>query len=261
MAGVALLRTIAGGLLFETVVSSRPALQMELLDLDLLEGEEEYDSQAEKAVNTSVVLGEEAKKSKRARDRVTASKKERQPAEVDGGTEIPSGTARKKTKRPPEKAVKEDPKPEAALAAFRLIPSYKTQHDVLVVSGSLLHCNVCGKSFGTRANVWKTHLDGARHRQKLAQRMAVQPIREALMLPGEKVEFAYRLRVAEAFFEAGIELSKCKGKLKELLEEKRQMRLSVGDASNLSRQAVDTKAGRGGCACSCCRQQYGYLHL
>ncbi len=61
MAGVALLRTIAGGLLFETVVSSRPALQMELLDLDLLEDEEEYDSQAEKAVNTSVVLKKQKK--------------------------------------------------------------------------------------------------------------------------------------------------------------------------------------------------------
>ncbi len=49
---------------------------------------------------------------------------------------------------------------------------------------------------------------------------------------------AHRERVAEAFFEAGIELSKAKGKLKELLEETRPSRITIGDASNLGRQVV-----------------------
>ena len=211
---------------------------MELLDLDIFEEDDEYDSQQEKAERRSAVLGEEAKKSKRARARVTASSKNPQDlgeAIVEGTPSTPAKV--KKTKRSAEKVGKEDPKPEAALAAFRSNAKFKDQHDLLVVSGSMLHCNLCGNTFGTRANVWKDHVEGTRHIKKLVERKKTPSIRDVLVAD-QKVEMMHRERVAEAFFEAGIGLSKCKGKLKELLEEKRPVRLAVGDSSNLSRQVM-----------------------
>lgn len=212
---------------------------MELLDLALLEDDEEYDSQQEKADLALGALGEEAKKSKRSRPRATpAAKKQKEPGETGVDAASKATSQRKKNKRTAEEVGKEDPKPEAALAAFRSCSNYKDQHDFLVADGTMLHCNLCGKSFGTRANVWKYHLDGKKHQKKLAERKSTVSISEALNQKSEKTENAHRLRVAEAFFEAGIELSKCKGKLKELLEEKRPVRLSVGDASNLSRQVI-----------------------
>jgi hypothetical protein len=212
---------------------------MELLDLAMIEDEDEYDSQQEKAREASVVLGDEAKKSKRARPRATGTPMKPQAtgdAETSGTPSAPSKT--KKTKRTADKVVKEDPTPDVALAAFRASPNYADQRDVLVVNGKLVHCNLCGKSFGTRANVWKDHLEGQKHKKNLAQRKSMPAIHDAFGAGDQKAEMAHRLRVVEAFFEAGIELSKCKGKLKELLEEKRPLRLSVGDASNLARQAM-----------------------
>lgn len=206
------------------------------LDLDVLEEDEDYDSQQEKAERAA--LGEAAKKSKRARPRATPVKKQQDTGEVVGEATPAAPAKGKKVKRSAEKVVKEDPKPEAALAAFRANAKYKGQHDVLVVDGTSLHCDLCGKSFGTRANVWKDHLEGAKHQKKLEERKNAPRISDALGVADQKTEMAHRLRVAEAFFEAGIELSKCKGKLRDLLEEKRPMRISVGDATNLSRQVM-----------------------
>jgi hypothetical protein len=99
---------------------------------------------------------------------------------------------------------------------------------------------LCGNSFGTRSSVWKKHIKTQRHATALDERRKVSSIVDALsnQKPSEKVEMAHRKRVAEACFEAGIELSKVRGKLKELLEEARPSRLTIGDASNLPRQVV-----------------------
>jgi hypothetical protein len=213
---------------------------MDFLDLEF-EEEEDYNSQEGIAAVETAALsfaGEEAKKSKRARPRAVGKGKpveQQQDAEARAGSK---DSKKQKSKRSLEKVSKDDPKPEAALAAFKACASYKDQHDLLVVFGTLLHCNLCGKSFGTRANVWKDHLEGKKHMKKLAERKNAPPIANVFAVADQKAEFAHRLRVAEAFFEAGIELSKCKGKLKELLEERRAIRLSVGDSTNLSRQVM-----------------------
>jgi hypothetical protein len=81
--------------------------------------------------------------------------------------------------------------------------------------------------------------------------------------PPEKVEMAHRKRVAEACFEVGIELSKVRGKLKELLEEARPSRLTIGDASNLPCQVVAAycRSERGRFACCRSRWRAWLLHF
>jgi hypothetical protein len=209
--------------------------------------DEEYDSQQEKNMIPVPILGEEAKKSSRARPRAGIKRAASTP---DGEVSMSvgeSGGDRARKKRTEDKVRDEDPSPKLALASLQANAKYKDSHDVIKVDGACLHCNLCGTTFGTRSNVWKNHLKGKRHVDKLAKRRGMS-IQNAFQAQGKKddakAEQAHRLRVAEAFFEQGIELNKCRGKLKELLEEVRPMRLSVGDASNLARQVMDplTKA-------------------
>jgi hypothetical protein len=212
------------------------------MDLGELEEDEEYDSIEVKRRSGPVVLGEEAKKSKRARSRSVKVKKkapEEDAVIADGaGVATPASAKKVQTKRTPEAAEEEDPKPAVALAA--LAKKYKDQREFFKAEGSLLHCGLCGNTFGTRSTIWKRHIKTQRHATALDERRKMSSIVDALsnQKPPEKVEMAHRKRVAEACFEAGIELSKVRGKLKELLEEARPSRLTIGDASNLPRQVV-----------------------
>jgi hypothetical protein len=215
---------------------------MDLGELHQDEEEEEYDSQEEKRRNSPVVLGEEATKSKRARPRSVKAKEKMPDDDVvvveNASLTTPASGKKIKTKRTPEVAKEEDPEPAVALAALAL--KYKDQREFFKAEGSQLHCGLCGNTFGTRSSVWKKHVKTQRHVSALAERRKVVGIAEALskQKPPEKVEMTHRQRVAEAFFESGIELNKMRGKLKELLEESRPFRITIGDASNLARQVV-----------------------
>jgi hypothetical protein len=212
------------------------------MDLGELEEDEDYDSQQEKRRSGPVVMGEEAKKSKRARPRsVTVKKKapEEDAVMADGaGVATPVPAKKIKNKRTPQAAEEEDPKPAVALAALAM--KYKDQREFFKPEGPQLHCGLCGNTFGTRSTIWKRHIKSKRHKSALDERRKMSSIVDALsnQKPSEKVEMTHRKRVADACFEAGIELSKVRGKLKELLEEARPSRLTIGDASNLPRQVV-----------------------
>jgi hypothetical protein len=83
------------------------------IDLGELEEDEEYDSQEEKRRSGPVVLGEEAKKSKRARSRSVTVKK-KAPEEVavlaeGAGVATPASVKKVKTKRTPTTAEEETP--------------------------------------------------------------------------------------------------------------------------------------------------------
>lgn len=116
----------------------------------------------------------------------------------------------------------------------------------------LLHCNACGTSFGTRANVRTGHLDGKRHKQNVVKREAAekeeklklkeQPTLQ-MVLSGEagnqKPVKRHRVRVMEALLESGIPVNAIGTPLlKELLEEKRDEKLSIGDPSDLVRDNI-----------------------
>ncbi len=216
---------------------------MNPLDLGELLEDEEYDSQEEKRRRSTVSLGEEAKKSKRARSRsVVVTGKESGAQEDDAGatsgaTPAPS-TRKNKTKRTSEAAQEEDPKPAVALAALAL--KYKDQLEFFKAEETQLHCGLCGNSFGTRSSVWKKHVKSKRHQGALEERRKASGIVQALskQKATEKSEVLHRRRVAEACFESGVELNKIRGKLKELLEEARPTRFTVGDPSNLVRQVM-----------------------
>lgn len=111
-------------------------------------------------------------------------------------------------------------------------------------SKTRLWCNVCGSDFGTRSNVWKKHVTSDSHCANVAAeeekpKPKPKPL-AAFFLENEKAQAEvtianrHRQRVLEAFLEQGIPLSKCSGKLKELLEEKRDERVSVGHVSHLA---------------------------
>jgi hypothetical protein len=99
------------------------------MDLGELEEYEEYDSQEEKRRSGPVVLGEEAKKSKRARSRSVTVKK-KAPEEVavlaeGAGVATPAPAKKVKTKNTYD--CRGDPNPAVALAALAL--KYKDQRE------------------------------------------------------------------------------------------------------------------------------------
>ncbi len=154
----------------------------DLVHLGDLGEEEEYDSQR----SDSQALGEEAKKSKRARPRlVKYEKKPREEADLDlvEGADV-SATATVKKKRVTEKrgeeAAKEDPTPAIALAA--LGQKFKDQLEFFKAEGSQLHCGLCGNTFGTRASVWKKHIKSSRHLKSLEEQRKTPSIADALAI-------------------------------------------------------------------------------
>lgn len=116
--------------------------------------------------------------------------------------------------------------------------------------GHQLHCNLCGSTFGTRKNVWEEHIRTAKHlrllRSKTAgDRRVTQTSLEqfagtdaAAARQRGKIEMEHRVRVVRAVTSSNMALSAIDGDMKELLEEKRDFRLAVGDASNLARQTL-----------------------
>jgi hypothetical protein len=207
---------------------------MDLLELGDLGGDGSYDSQEEKRRNAA--LGEEAKKSKRARSRSVGAAPMVDAAVAAEETPASLSKKEKREKRTAEEAEKQDPTPGVALAALAV--KYKADRPYLKADGSSLHCDLCGNTFGTRASVWKKHLKSARHKKKLSERQEIAPLDFKGGSELKKKEELHKMRVADAFFEAGIELNKCRGMLKELLEEKRESRLAVGDASNLAGKVI-----------------------
>ncbi len=116
--------------------------------------------------------------------------------------------------------------------------------------GHQLHCNLCGSTFGTRKNVWEEHIRTAKHlrllRSKTAgDRRVTQTSLEqfagtdaAAARQRGKIEMEHRVRVVRADTSSNMALSAINGDMKELVEEKRDFRLGVGDASNLARQTL-----------------------
>ena len=71
---------------------------------------------------------------------------------------------------------------------------------------------------------------------QMAQEEAAVVAREAAFQ--EKSECAHRLCVMDAWIGAGLPVHALQGGIKDLLEEEREMRLSLGHFSNLSRETV-----------------------
>lgn len=118
----------------------------------------------------------------------------------------------------------------------------------------LLHCNLCGTSFGTRKNVWESHFNSKKHLSKLlgvASSTGVTKVQRTLEDMAEKkeelnqqatvakAEESHRQRVMRAWVASGLPINALQGDLKELLEEKRDMRLSLGHTSNLTRSTIE----------------------
>ena len=109
-----------------------------------------------------------------------------------------------------------------------------------------LWCKCCGCKFGTRINVWQGHLSSKGHKEArsrvnmqtfLVSTDASFDATRRARLAEEQV--AHRLRVAKAVFSHSISINEVQqeGDLKELLEESRPRRLTIG-----SSLVKDTKA-------------------
>ena len=202
-------------------------------DLDVLE-------EVDAVQDPPPLAGEEGKKSHRSRARAGA---------VDP-------TVPKKGRMEDESA----PSPQHVLTLMGASKDIyiKSSVEFFQIVGTQLHCNLCGTTFGTRKNVWKTHIAGKRHVAKLGCTPAgpgrpatVQASLPQLVGSGidaaansirekTKVETVHRVRVVRSVISSNMALSAIDGDMKELLEEKRDMRLSLGDTSNLARQTLPT---------------------
>ena len=108
-------------------------------------------------------------------------------------------------------------------------PAYKDSLKFLQASGDLLHCNLCGKSFSTRANVRLDHINSDKHKKKLTKdsksknKSTLMTIEESLARTkniddkklDKKLEARHRLRVMDALMESGIAVHAVGPKLKE----------------------------------------------
>lgn len=205
----------------------------------------------DKDIPVAKLAGDSPKKSIRARERAGSSNKSAKRAQ-------PSS----RTKRSVNETEKQDPAPGEALAG--VASKHKTSAKFLCVAkdGIRLHCNLCGNDFGTRANVVARHMESEKHQTlllgktpapgapkvqstiavlyskeaQIAREEAAVVAREAAFQ--EKSERAHRLRVMDAWIGAGLPVHALQGGIKDLLEEEREMRLSLGHFSNLSRETV-----------------------
>ena len=147
------------------------------------------------------------------------------------------------------KKKKKGPDAGRALAKMMNDNRFKESAKFLRVDGSKLHCNLCGNSFSSKANVREDHCKSPRHLSLLKGRngqSAVQvPITQVLAAKPEVAiveknrTAEHRVRVMDALLESGIAVHAVGPKLKELLEEEREYRLGLGSVSHL----VETTIG------------------
>ena len=153
---------------------------------------------------------EEPKKIERSRKRMGSVKKEEKE---------------EKEKEGKEKKKRKEVTPEEALKKMGEDPAYKDSLKFLKASGDLLHCNLCGKSFSTRANVRLDHINSDGHKKKLTKdsksknKSTLMTIEESLArtknIDDKKLEARHRLSVMDALMESGIAVHAVGPKLKE----------------------------------------------
>ena len=212
------------------------------VDFDLGDGAEQEKRDA---------LGVEGPNSDRARSRKTSGKRPEREDDEEREEE-----AKERKNRSLTEKKKQDPTQKLALAAIGAHLSYKSsvQHICAAEGGALLHCRLCGKTFGTRANVWKKHCDGKKHQELLKgkshkvqstlQSLASDAQAEQSRQKVEKAEFLHRERVIEAFAESNISFNCIGPLLRELLEEERPNRLSLGHTSHIIRRGIEPVLAR-----------------
>jgi hypothetical protein len=104
-----------------------------------------------------------------------------------------------------------------------------------------IHCNLCGKSFGTSSSTIVRHVKGKKHEKRFKE--DAQKLKNVGQWIGEneeakKEEAEHRERVVSALLERGVPLNKCQGSMKELMEEKRERKLNIGHHSDLARSTL-----------------------
>lgn len=163
----------------------------------------------------------------------------------------------RKKGRTVQEVSRQDPSPEHVLTLIKSNKdrAVKASMPFIVALDGQLHCNLCGTTFGTRKNVWEGHLTTKKHKTLLegkktevpGQRPVVQVTLNQLVGAAAagsqqpaKAEMEHRVRVVRAAISSNMGLSAVKGDMKELLEEQRDVRLSLGDSSHLARQTLPT---------------------
>lgn len=129
-------------------------------------------------------------------------------------------------------------------SSFPLLEDAKKSFEVH--SEYFLWCKRCGSKIGTRINVWQRHLQSKGHKEA-SSRVSVQTLlvgQDASVEVTKRARLAeeqvsHRIRVAKAVFSHSISINEVEqaGDLKELLEEPRPRRLTLG-----SSLVKDTKA-------------------
>jgi hypothetical protein len=146
------------------------------------------------------------------------------------------------SKRGPSQQLKADPAASVARAKLDIRNSKYVQ--VSKESPVQLHCNACGTTFGTRANVVKRHIESKSHLAKVeaqeAKAKAQASLEEAFARQQDgaqkKAEAVHRERTLAALAEANVAVNALTvTSFKELLEEDRPQRLSLGDPSDMAR--------------------------
>ena len=184
----------------------------------------------------------EKKKSSSAHER---AKRSERPSKKGGEGEADGAGAVK-----PEKKKRADPLATKLLKKWKRKGSNKSTFFVATKDERRLRCQLCGKEVGTKSDTIKKHIAGQKHQELQAKKVEAaktQPKLEELeRLKQEREEAgrrrdrdavgtAHRRRILATLIEHGIPPGRLYGDLKELLEEAREFRISIGYPQDLVR--------------------------
>jgi hypothetical protein len=180
------------------------------------------------------------KKSDKAHER--AKRAEHMPNIADGVGAAEEGVKRPKTKK--------DPLAEKLLAKWKRKGDERGGFFKATSDAHRLHCQLCGWDIATKSDTIKDHVNSKKHKEKMeeaAQEEKTQPrLNELEALKRAREEAArqsernmrakeHRRRVLVMLLEHGIPPGRLYGDLKELLEEAREYRISLGYPEDLVR--------------------------
>lgn len=209
------------------------------------------------------IIGQAGEKSKSARPRAGTA----DAPHEDKGDAAPLDQIEQAAAEPAEKKSRKAPKANKLLKKMGKRNHAEHKHlqwvSLIADDNGRFHCNACGTSFSTVASTRESHWESKKHKDKVAEKLAeeekkkkpagftqvsmleVDKMAEAARRRKEEEKLrdrrvaAHRKRVLKAFAERGLPIDVLDGDLRELLEEARPERLSLGHKSHLARDFMD----------------------